>query len=118
MKQEKLDIKTIWWIGRSISGGHGFWGSRELFLHKDPSLMVKAWVDALREKGYSDKDIIFYGDWIDGRKIADEISDDMTYADFYEIVLQRAEDKNMVRKKNAEFYADEILKYKQYFFRR
>ena len=64
------DWRDIWRAGNAISGGFGLWG-HEITRGPDASAAVKVWVDELRKKGYSDEDIVLYGDSTDGRHIAD-----------------------------------------------
>ena len=101
MREANASVETIWWIGNRISGGFGFWGSSELHRHRNPKTMVKAWVDALREKGYSDELIIEYGDWSDGRHIADNMTSNMKYDEFKEIVLTNARNPEDVEKQKG-----------------
>lgn len=111
---QKMDYSEIWRWGNKISGGWGFWGSYELLNHSNPKEMVKAWVDALRDAGYEDIDIIFYGDWRDGRHIADNITPDMSYATFKAIVGKYAADPKTVAKENAKAYAEKIADIKRF----
>ena len=106
-KLEKLEYSEIWKLGNKMSGGHGFWGSYQLLDADNPKEMVRAWADALRELGYSELDIIFYGDWRDGRHIADNIVKGMTYDQFKKIVLDQAnKDVEFVAAENEEGYKD------------
>jgi len=54
--------------------------------------MVKAWIDGLRELGYSDKQIVCYGDWSAGRHIGGNITPAMTYEKFKSMVKGSAQD--------------------------
>lgn len=66
--------------------------------------IVRAWVDGLREKGYSDADIIAYGDWTDGRHMADNLEGMKSYSEMKKYVKKEARDPKEVRKKNEEAY--------------
>ncbi|HEY1199147.1 MAG TPA: hypothetical protein VGG32_10580 [Thermoplasmata archaeon] len=93
----------LWNLGNRISGGFGFWRSSELFNHPHPEVMVKAWFDALREKGYSPEDAVLYGDWSDGRHIADNLTPTTTYAEFKAMVKRNARSVEEVHKENASY---------------
>jgi hypothetical protein len=114
---DKLEYSEIWKLGNRMSGGYGFWGSSQLLDANNPKEMVKAWVDALRELGYSDLDIILYGDWKDGRHIADNITSSTTYEQFKQIVRDQADkDVEKVAGVNKEDYRDnpkvkDVLRY-------
>jgi hypothetical protein len=100
---DKLGYSEIWGWGNKISGGHGFWGSYQLLDADNPKDMVRAWVDALRELGYSDVDVILYGDWNDGRHIADSIVKGTKYDQFKAYVMKNAQkDVEMVREENRK----------------
>lgn len=106
--QVKASYSEIWKAGKAISGGFGFWGSYELKASKYKKELVRAWVDALRSKGYSDEDIVGYGDWTDGRHIADEIDPKTTdYSEFKRIVSKNARDVAEVHNENKN-YGDKI----------
>ena len=111
-----LSYDTIWYLGNRISGGAGFWGSFDMMKNKNPKEMIKAWVDGLRELGYSDTDIVLYGDWTDGRHIADYIESDTTYDEFKKIVKENARDPKEVHTENVEGYADKIREWKIFLF--
>lgn len=111
-KRANMTWQEIWEIGKAISEGWGFWGSSDLNNAPNRDDMIRAWVDALREKGYSDMDIVFYGDWRDGRHIADMISSSSTYDNFKADVIRNARSPEEVHRANVEAYRDKI---KQYF---
>lgn len=98
--------EAIFNAGRAITGGFGFWGHSSLRdRFAGPKEMVKAWVDGLREHGLDDIDIVFYGDWSDGRHIADNIGPDTTYAQFKRAVKKEARSPVAIFKGNRENYA-------------
>lgn len=112
---EKLEYSGIWKLGNKISGGHGFWGSYQLLDADNPKDMVRAWVDALRELGYSEPDIILYGDWTDGRHIADQITTGTTYDTFKKTVSRQAnKDIEHVQTENEKTNRDKLRMLKQY----
>jgi hypothetical protein len=82
--------EKIWRAGQEISGGFGFWGHYALKSSWYMQELVRAWVDALTELGYTDYDIVFYGDWTDGRHIADQIEPNTRYAAFKKEVAKNA----------------------------
>lgn len=104
--ETEREIGNIWQAGNRISNGYGFWGSTELYQNKNPKMMVAAWVNALKAKGYDIEDIILYGDWTDGRHIADEIQPNTTYQEFYKIVSKSARHVEEVREGNSGYYKD------------
>lgn len=57
-------------LGRKLSGGFGLWG-HSIMSGKYALPALKAWVAGLRKKGYDDLTIAIYGDFTDGRHIAD-----------------------------------------------
>lgn len=125
MKISALDVvnqksknrpETIWSMGNKISGGFGFWGSYELLHNANPKEMVKAWVDGLRELGFSDISIVFYGDWSAGRHIADQIDEDTTYQQFKKVVKDQS-DKGLTEKKILDGYTKEQIETVQYMLR-
>jgi len=77
-----MTTSEIWKLGNQISNGHGFWGSHNLLSSDNPKKMVEAWIRALREKGFSDLEIIAYGDWGSARHLADMISETTTPEEF------------------------------------
>lgn len=101
--------EVIWKTGIRISGGMGFWGSSELLGAENPATLVRAWVDGLTSLGYSQPDIAMYGDWTDGRHIADQAqglteSEDEGYAEFLAIVKRSARRHGEVHHENLEHY--------------
>jgi hypothetical protein len=67
---KRMSYDELWKKGMEISGGFGFWG-HEVAQGPDAKKAVKAWVDGLRKLGFSDREIIAYGDSRDGRHIGD-----------------------------------------------
>jgi hypothetical protein len=113
--KDKLEYSEIWHWGNKISGGWGLWGASELLNADNPKDMVRAWVDALRELGYSDVDIILYGDWKIARHIADTIVPGITYDKFKAQVLKDADkDIEMVREENRSHYREKMKEIKDY----
>lgn len=100
------NFEEIWAAARRVSGGFGFWGSSSLYRNRNPRSMVRAWVDGLREKGYSDADIVLYGDWTDGRHIADQIEPGTTYEQFKAEVKRSARSAAEVAKENRNYPAE------------
>ena len=64
---------SLWKAGQGISGGFGFWGSSSLYSLSNPKPYVKAFIDGGLDAGLSPMDAVLYGDWTDGRHIADEL---------------------------------------------
>jgi hypothetical protein len=64
---------------------------------------LRAWVDGLQELGYPDNDIVFYGDWSDGRHIADNMKG--TYAQMKAHVKENARPLDYVHKENEKYRA-------------
>lgn len=93
----------LWGLGKRISGGFGFWKSYELERHRNPILMVQAWLDALADAGFSTEDAVLYGDWPDGRHMADRIERDTPYHEFYMTVREGRRDLFEVRKENESY---------------
>ncbi len=74
-KPYKNTWDDIWFAGSKVSGGFGFWGHGVLHgtgAHK----AARAWTEGLRELGWKDEDIVLFGDWTDGRHIADNMEPD------------------------------------------
>jgi hypothetical protein len=103
---DKQEAISIFEQGQDVSGGWGFWRSRNLLNNVSPMTMVRAWVDGLREMGLSDCDIVFYGDWTDGRHIADNIRRTTTYGDFKKDVKESAKyrTKEFIQSENDKSY--------------
>ena len=107
----RLSYRKILNLGKKISGGMGFWGRFKRGYwsgHPDPDILVEAWVDALRSKGYEDADIILYGDWSDGRHISDYVENDTDYAEFKKIVRNNSRSAADVKNSRNE-YSEEKL---------
>jgi hypothetical protein len=96
--------EKIWRAGQGISGGFGFWSHYALKSSWYMQELVRAWVDALTELGYTDYDIVFYGDWTDGRHIADAIEPNTRYAAFKKEVKRSARHVHDVAAENANNY--------------
>lgn len=105
---KKLSYRDIFKLAKKVSGGYGFWGHHNLLDHLDRDDLIRAWVDALRSKGYEDIDIILYGDWRDGRHIADYIGEDTDYAEFKDIVKKNARNPRQVAQGREDYDADII----------
>ena len=125
---EKLDTFGLFEKAQEISGGYGFWGHslldpepysaeelaedpegaswREL---GEPEEYVEAWVNALRSLGWPDADIIFYGDWKDGRHIADA-GVGQTPEQFEATVKKDARPLTEVQAENEEQYGEPYLR--------
>ena len=111
----KLEYSEIWSWGNKVSGGWGLWGASELLNADNPKDMVRAWVDALRELGYADLDIILYGDWKIARHIANTIMPGTTYDIFKARVLKDADkDVEMVREENRQQYREKVKEIEGY----
>lgn len=74
VKDIKLNKEEILKIGDFLSGV-GFWKSvfREKADNKLQKKAENAWIEYLREKGFSDIDIALFGDWRYGRDYSDKL---------------------------------------------
>ena len=103
-KPYKNTWSDIWYAGSKTSGGFGFWGHSVLH-HTDAHKAVRAWVEALREEGWTDEDIVLYGDWTDGRHIADDMEPaKQTLAQMKSYIKENARPKDVVRVENLKNY--------------
>ena len=66
--------QQIWRAGSKVSGGFGLW-SHEIMFTDDAPTVARVWTETLMDLGYSPVDIVLYGDWRDGRHMADEMWD-------------------------------------------
>jgi hypothetical protein len=94
--KNKLSTRDFLKAGRYISGGFGFWAHSALATNPE---LADAWIEALRQKGYSDLEIVLYGDFKDGRMIGDELEpDDMTKEKAIQIIKKRSISPKEVRR--------------------
>lgn len=68
----------LWKAGNRAGGGMGFWGSSALYAQPNPKEYVKAFIDGALDGGLSPTDAVLYGDWTDGRHLADQIRSSTT----------------------------------------
>jgi|GEM_PF-6875015 len=111
-------VSEIWQAGIKISGGHGFWMSSSLWHHRNPKEMVKAWVDGCSRYNLCDLDIVLYGDWTDGRHIADNIDHDYKYSELVKHVAANVEGRTKahIEKENETYFDREEVAYAAYVY--
>ena len=107
--KKRIPSSKVVSLGKKISGGWGYWGHE---VRKENALrrkaVDKAFINTLREIGYDDIDIIFYGDWKDGRHIGDALMGADTYTQMKGAIKHNAEKSpSMVKKVNKESYGKE-----------
>lgn len=100
--QIKKMLTVIPEFSDKISGGWGFWG------HGNRNkINEKAWIIALHILGYDPVDILFYGDWRDGRHIADNL-DSYNFKNLNERIIHVFEnaqpDPVQVKNENVCYY--------------
>lgn len=94
-------------LGEKFSGGFGYW-SHEIREGDEREQSDRAFITALREKGYEDIDIVFYGDWRDARHIADGMMG-KTYRQMKKLVKDWSRDlAKYVSEVNSIQYSEEI----------
>jgi len=64
--------QQVWQAGSKTSGGFGLW-SHEIMFTNDAPTVARIWTETLTALGYNPIDIVLYGDWRDGRHMADEM---------------------------------------------
>jgi len=94
---------NIWNAGKAISGGFGLWG-HWVMQSPNATIALHVWVDALREKGYPDRDIVLYGDWTDGRHLADGLDHMKSYDEMKQHILKWSRPLCDVQKTNITAY--------------
>jgi len=98
--KNKLSTKEFLRAGRYISGGFGFWGHSALATNPE---LADAWIEALRQKGYSDLAIVLFGDFRDARHIGDMLEDEnMTKEQAIQIIKKQAINPKEVRRISEE----------------
>jgi hypothetical protein len=117
--------RKIWEAGRSISNGFGLWGSLSLSPTEGPggekkqSVLVKAWIDGLRERGYSDADIVFLGDWKLGRWYYDSTAGsgvfDYAKAKAYVLKMRDVPPRDELFDENSDVYPHDFERIKTEF---
>jgi hypothetical protein len=115
---DEARVAEIWLAGQKITGGHGFWGSTELYHHKNPKDMVGAWTAGCGRAGLCDIDIVLYGDWTDGRHLADSIEYDTSPSEFADRVERAAKDRGRayIEKENETYFDRDEVIYAAYVF--
>lgn len=66
--------QQVWRAGNKISSGFGLW-SHEIMFTEDAPTVARVWTETLTALGYNPVDVVLYGDWRDGRHMADEMWD-------------------------------------------
>lgn len=101
--------QQIWRAGSKVSGGFGLW-SHEIMFTEDAPTVARVWTETLTALGYSPVDIVLYGDWRDGRHMADEMWDMHRGAEtMQEYIVDRAASVEKVRNLNAEQVSPEAV---------
>jgi len=89
-------------LAEDISGGWGLWGHEFMERRSCQLKATKAWVTKLRAAGMADVDILFYGDWKDGRHTADAFEARDSIAKLMDKIHPRNADE--VRRENESNY--------------
>lgn len=98
-KTKKL-LSVIPEFSSKITGGWGFWGHGNRNKTNE-----RVWIIALSILKYDPVDILFYGDWRDGRHIADNLDCYKTLDEKIIHVFENARpDPLEVKKENSEYY--------------
>lgn len=101
--------QQVWRAGSKVSGGFGLW-SHEIMFTDDAPTVARVWTETLTDLGYSPVDIVLYGDWRDGRHMADEMWDMHRGAEtMQEYIADRAASAEKVRNLNAEQVSPEAV---------
>ena len=101
--------QQVWRAGSKVSGGFGLW-SHEIMFTEDAPTVARVWTETLTALGYSPVDIVLYGDWRDGRHMADEMWDMHRGAEtMQEQITDRAASAEKVRKVNAKQVSPEAI---------
>ena len=101
--------QQVWRAGSKVSGGFGLW-SHEIMFTEDAPTVARVWTETLTALGYSPVDIVLYGDWRDGRHMADEMWDMHRGAEtIQEYITDRAASAEEVRKVNAKQVSPEAI---------
>jgi hypothetical protein len=101
--------QQIWRAGSKVSGGFGLW-SHEIMFTDDAPTVARVWTETLTALGYSPVDIVLYGDWRDGRHMADEMWDMHRGAEtMQEYIADRAASAEKVRNLNAKQVSPEAI---------
>tara|TARA_R110002051_G_scaffold296274_2_gene362329 strand:- start:703 stop:1104 length:402 start_codon:yes stop_codon:yes gene_type:complete len=107
--------QQIWRAGSKVSSGFGLW-SHEIMFTEDAPTVARVWTETLTALGYSPVDIVLYGDWRDGRHMADEMWDMHRGAEtggqaipLQEYIVDRAAPAEKVRNLNAEQVSPEAI---------
>ena len=118
--------QQVWRAGSRISSGFGLWGHSIMFTEDAPTV-VRIWTEALTALGYSPVDIVLYGDWRDGRHMADgmwdilgetnqlqSLRDGLKDTMLRDYIFNQAKPAEEVRKVNAEQVSPESVDNRKY----
>jgi len=116
--------QQVWRAGNRISSGFGLWSHSVMFTEDAPTV-VRVWTETLTTLGYSPVDVVLYGDWRDGRHIADGMWDILGENDglkdtsvialmLRDYIFNQAKSAEEVRKVNAEQVSPESVDNRKY----
>ena len=105
---QQLSDKEIISLGEKISNGYGFWG-HVIRQGNYGRVADSAWITALRHNKFSDTDIACYGDWRDGRHIANYMSEYENEFDMIKTINDCASDLNQVKSTNDKEYMKDVF---------